>query len=147
MLNQNLLLPKRSPFGLIQEDIWPNEWLMLIACMMLNCTSRKQVDKILPQFINNWSEPEEFLRADYNEVVQLCRPLGFANRRTKNMFDMTNMYLMKNWTHVNQLPGIGEYASRSWELFFKGIVGTTEPTDGALSIYWRWLQYEKKEIF
>lgn len=46
-------LPPRSLFGLLQEDLVPNEWMILISCMMLNCTSRKQVEKVFPTFIKN----------------------------------------------------------------------------------------------
>jgi len=43
-------IPPRSGYGLIQEDLWPDEWKILVSCMMLNYTSRKQVEKILPSF-------------------------------------------------------------------------------------------------
>ena len=37
----------RSPFGLLEEILWADEWKMLVACMMLNCTTRVQVDRVL----------------------------------------------------------------------------------------------------
>jgi methyl-CpG-binding domain protein 4 len=39
--------PGRSPFGLLEEILWADEWKMLVACMMLNCTTRVQVDRVL----------------------------------------------------------------------------------------------------
>jgi methyl-CpG-binding domain protein 4 len=39
--------PPRSPFGLLEEILWADEWKMLVACMMLNCTTRVQVDRVL----------------------------------------------------------------------------------------------------
>jgi methyl-CpG-binding domain protein 4 len=39
--------PVRSPFGLLEEILWADEWKMLVACMMLNCTTRVQVDRVL----------------------------------------------------------------------------------------------------
>ena len=39
--------PPRSPFGLLEEILWEDEWKMLVACMMLNCTTRLQVDRVL----------------------------------------------------------------------------------------------------
>lgn len=132
------MIPKRSPFGLLQEDVAPNEWLSLVVCVMLNCTSRKQVEKIFPEFIRRWSRPEAFLRASRDDVVALCAPLGFANRRTDRLFALTSRYLEGGWVHAQELPGIGTYGARSWEMFCHGIIGEDPPKDGALGLYWHW---------
>ncbi len=134
------MIPKRSPYGLIQEDLWPNEWLILIVCMMLNCTSRKQVEKVLPAFIEKWPSPMTFINASKEEVAILCKPLGFVNKRTKNMFDMTQKFLCRTWKDPRELPGVGEYVARSYEIFCIGKLGTTAPKDHALVRYWAWRQ-------
>ena len=137
--------PPRSPFGLLQEDLWPNEWMILISCMMLNQTSRKQVEKVLPEFQRRWGHPRQFMAADAADVVELCKSLGFANRRTINMRKMTEAYLAGGWEDVRDLPGIGEYAARAWEIFCQGTIGDAEPKDHALKDYWRWyIQQEDK---
>lgn len=130
--------PVRSPFGLIQEDLWPDTWLILVSCMMLNCTSRKQVEKVLPEFMRRWPTAGDFIRANDEDVIALCKPLGFANRRTTNLKKMTEVYLATDWTHARQLPGIGEYAARAWEIFCEGVLGSEPPKDGALVRYWNW---------
>lgn len=35
------------PLGLLEEILWADEWKLLVACMMLNCTTRLQVDRVL----------------------------------------------------------------------------------------------------
>lgn len=135
--------PLVSPFGLIQETLWPDEWKILIACMMLNCTSRKQVDAVAPKFFKNWPLPEVFLQADRQDIIDTCRPLGFANRRTENMVRMTKMYLENNWTHASELPGIGQYAARAWEIFCRGVLGEIPPVDHALVRYWQFCKHHK----
>lgn len=135
------MIPPRSPYGLIQEDIAPNEWLILVSCMMLNCTSRKQVESVFPQFVKQWSTPEAFLLADELDVVALIRPLGFANRRTKALRKMTEAFVKHEWTHVKELHGIGVYAARAWEIFCQGIVGDEPPQDHALVRYWQWRKH------
>lgn len=140
------MIPHRSPFSLIQEDLWPNEWLILVSCMLLNCTTRKQVEKILPQFIERWPTPEEFTKANAADVEELCRSLGFAKRRTKNLMQMTEYYLKRTWKHASELPGIGDYASRTWEIFCQGKLGTEAPKDHALVRYWNWrIQLEQRQ--
>lgn len=132
------MIPPRSPHGLIQEDLFPDEWKCLVACLMLNCTSRKQVEKIIPEFFQRWSDPSSFLAANVDEVSDLISPLGFRNRRTQRLFEMTKAYVDKSWSHVSELPGIGEYASRMWEIFFENNIGNEPPKDGALVLYWSW---------
>lgn len=131
-------IPQRSPYSLIQEDLFPNEWLILVSCMMLNCTSRKQVEKVLPEFIKRWPSASAFMHATSEEVALLCKPLGFANRRTENLKKMTERYITTNWVHASELPGIGEYAARAWDIFCNDVLGETPPKDHALVQYWHW---------
>ena len=39
--------PPRSPFGLLEEILFASEWRVLVGCMMLNCTTRLLVDRVL----------------------------------------------------------------------------------------------------
>jgi len=137
-------LPPRSPFGLIQEDIFPNEWEILVSCIMLNCTRRKQVEGVLPEFRRRWPTPQAFLGASVDEVSTLCRPLGFVNRRTNNLRKMSEAYLAGNWQHARELPGIGDYAADAWQIFCRGELPVKVPKDHALVQYYEWLK-EKRE--
>ena len=132
------MIPPRSPYGLIQEDLYPDEWKCLVACIMLNCTSRKQIEKVVPEFFSRWPEPSSFLNATFEEVADLISCLGFKNRRTQRLFEMTKAYSNSNWAHVSELPGVGDYASRMWEIFFKNNLRDDPPNDGALVLYWNW---------
>lgn len=111
---------------------------------MLNCTTRKQVEKVLPEFVRRWPTPQAFLKADKVEVGQLITPLGFARRRTVCLFKMTEAYLTTPWQHARELPGIGEYGARAWEIFCKGELGDEPPKDHALVQYWEWAKDHEK---
>lgn len=136
--------PPRSPFGLIQEDLWSSspdsEWLILVSCVLLNCTTRKQVDKVIPEFMKRWPSPDEFLSSDRDDVAEVIRSLGFVNRRVRVLFAMTSNYRHRTWTHVSELPGIGSYGSRAWEIFCRQIIGDSIPEDHALVNYWKWIK-------
>ena len=136
------MIPTRSPWGLIQEDLWSSrpesEWYILVACIMLNCTTRKQVERVLPTFLQRWPSPVMFMNASDDDVRELCKPLGFANKRTTTLKKMTEHYVSKSWKHASELPGIGAYASRAWEMFCCGIIGNTPPKDHSLTRYWLW---------
>lgn len=132
------MIPPVSPYSLIQETLWPDEWKCLVACVMLNCTTRKQVEKVLPIFFDRWPTADAINCADPLEIASVIETLGFKNRRTNRLKQLAAAYLKRDWNHVSQLPGIGEYASRMWEMFFLGRLGDDEPSDGALTLYWRW---------
>lgn len=132
------MIPQVSPYSLIQESLWPDEWKCLVACVMLNCTTRKQVEKILPEFFRRWPTASETAEAHKQEMSELISCLGFKNRRSDRLIELANAYLKKDWQHVKQLPGIGDYASRMWEMFFLNELGDAPPNDGALTLYWSW---------
>lgn len=135
-----MMLPPVSPYSLIQEGLWPDEWKCLVVCVMLNCTTRKQVEKILPEFFRRWPDAASTATADAVEMSKLISPLGFGNRRTTRLIDLAREYNKRQWTHVEELPGIGKYASRMWEMFFLGKLGDEAPEDGSLALYWWWLK-------
>lgn len=132
------MIPPVSPFGLIQETLWPDEWWVLVACVLLNCTQRKQVERALPELRRRWPDAAAMALARADEVADVIRPLGFANRRTTNLQAMADAYLLGRWTHARDLPGIGEYGARAWEVFCRGELGEAPPRDHALVLYWRW---------
>lgn len=139
-----LRIPPRSPYGLLQEDLVPSEWLILVSCVLLNCTTRKQVEKVLPEFIRRWPIAQAFMNADKVEVANLIRPLGFIERRTAYLTKMTELYLCGPWEHAVELAGIGEYGGRAWEIFCCNRLGDEEPKDHALVEYWKWRKYHEQ---
>lgn len=114
--------------------------------MLLNCTSRKQVEKIFPEFRKRWPTATAFAIANPEDVRTLIKPLGFKDRRTINLFKMTADYLTPGWRSVRELHGIGEYAAQSDELFFEGKIGDDPPNDHALVKYHAWLKRNKSSI-
>lgn len=139
-------IPPRSPLSLLQEDIFPNEWLLLISCIMLNCTTRKQVEGVLLEFVNRWPTPHSLLAADKGEVLDLIKSLGFGRRRVVNIFKMTQAYVDGSAMDIRSLPGIGEYAARAHEIFCQGIIGDAPPNDHALVGYWRWIKNNESNV-
>lgn len=138
-------IPPRSPYGLIQEDLWPDEWKILIACVMLNCTSRKQVEKVAMKFFMRWSTAEALLLASESDIQGEVASLGFKVRRTKMMLSLSKAYISSSWTDASELPGIGEYGSRSWRIFCNDDLGAEAPKDHALTKYWHWRKKNDKE--
>lgn len=127
--------PPRSPHQLIQEDLWPDEWRILVACLMLNLTSRKQVDGVIDEFFRRWPVPEALVDADEFELSTLIKPLGMWRKRTKTLLRFTKEYLAGDWKEAKELYGCGKYANDAWHIFCKGNWQQVEPNDHALNNY------------
>ena len=137
--------PPKSPYNLLQESLWPNEWRILMSCLMLNQTTRKQVEKIIWEFFDKWPDPESFLQADLDTVSSVVRSLGFYNRRPKTMKRFTEEYINGQWTEPIELYGIGKYANDAWRVFCRGDWRSVEPQDHALNDYHGWLREMHEE--
>lgn len=133
-----VMIPPVSPFGLIQETLWPDEWRILVACIMLNLTTRRAVEKILPKLFDRYPDALAMSSASFDDLSQDIAPLGFRNRRAKNLINMSRQYVKGEWTHASELPGIGEYAASAWSIFVLGIMPSECPRDGALAKYYKW---------
>jgi|TARA_B100000073_G_scaffold49298_1_gene36391 endonuclease III-like uncharacterized protein len=57
--------------------------------------------------------------ANEKELAELLKPLGFYNKRAETLIKMSIQWVTNDptWVHVGDLPGIGEYAMDSWEIF------------------------------
>lgn len=138
------MIPK-SPYNLLQEIYYPDPWKIMVCCMFLNQTTRKQVDKIRDEFFEMCPTPQKAISADREVMSTLLKPLGFQNRRTNNIKKMSQEFLDKQWNHVSELQGIGQYAQDSYNIFILGDL-TVQPNDKILNKYMEWrLEHEKRE--
>lgn len=128
---------ERSPYGLIQEDLRDQPWRLLVACMMLNLTNIKQVRPVIWEFFRLYPDPEATSKADQPSLATLLKPLGLYNRRSKMIIRFSMEYAQGGWCDVKKLPGVGTYASDSYEMFVIGNLNI-EPTDSKLKKYKEW---------
>lgn len=131
------MIKKESPYLLLQEIYNEHPWRVLICCIMLNCTSRKQVDRVREDFFRRYPDPIEAERSDFDEMAELLAPLGFRNKRTRTIQRFSSEWLNLDWIEPKELYGIGKYAQDSWDVFYKGDL-TVEPSDGVLGKYLTW---------
>ena len=137
---QNSWSPPRSPHGLIQEDLWPDEWKVLVSCLLLNQTSRKQLDSIIDDFFKRYPTPDHMIMADEDELKEYIRPLGLANKRAKTLIRFSREYLTVPWVTAGELYGCGKYADDTWRIFCLGDWRAVEPQDHALNNYHDYLK-------
>lgn len=136
-------MKEKSPYNLLQEIYEPDGWKVLICCMFLNLTTRKQVDKIRDEFFETYPTPQAAIKANPDSMAALLKPLGFQNRRTKNIMKMSQDFLDKNWNSPSDLIGIGKYAQDSYEIFINNNLNV-QVEDKILNKYMVWrLEYER----
>ena len=119
---------------LLQEIYIDDVWKMMICCIFLNQTNRKQVDKIRLEFFNKYPSPKSVINANVEEIKELISVLGFKNKRTNTIVRFSKEYLSEDWNEPWELYGIGKYGQNSWQMFVKGNLDI-EPTDSVLKKY------------
>ena len=118
---------------MVQQQI-KNSWEHMIGVIMLNQTGRKPVKTVLPQFLNLWPTPKDFLSAHHMTVKKVIQPLGMSKVRYKRLRGMTKDYICWDGVDARDLYGIGKYGSDSYEIFFKQNY-SVQPTDKELKRY------------
>lgn len=131
--------PPKSPYNLLQESLWPNEWRVLVSCLLLNLTTRKQVEKVIERLFHKYPEPASMASAQDAELHDIIKTLGLANKRVKTLKRFSQEYISKDWDMPIELYGCGKYANDAWRIFFRGDWKKVEPNDHALNDYHGWL--------
>jgi endonuclease III len=138
---------EKSPFNLLQEIYYPDAWKILVVCMFLNQTGRKQVDMVRDEFFEKYPNASKCVMADYDEMVRILTPMGFQNKRSSAIIRMSREYMNMKWEKASDLYGIGKYANDSYEIFINHNLDV-EPDDHILNKYlpWRKSQEFRKNI-
>ena len=140
--------PPLSPFGLLEEILWQDEWKLLVSCMMLNCTTRLQVDRVLWRLfllaptaadaIALGSTPEGL-----EALERVIAPLGLHRKRTDAFVRLSKDVEKQRAAHggrvknVSACHGVGVYAADAHALFVDGVLAGP-PRDHALRWYHAW---------
>ena len=133
-------IPPKSPVGMLQEDLWPDVWKILVACILHNQTSRKQVDRVYPQLFKSYPSAECMASADSDFLAGMLKPLGLYNRRSKSLIKFSREYLEVDWKKPSDLYACGKYADECYEVFCTGRWKSVNTEDGSLSRYVNWLR-------
>ena len=132
--------PPPSPWNLVQEPYFGEEWKILVCCLLLNLTTHKQVRKVLPKLFNHYPTPRSMITADEKELKCLLRPLGLVNKRVKTLIRFSREYLNGMWKTARDLYGCGKYADDAWHIFCVGDWEKIKPKDHALNYYHEFLR-------
>lgn len=74
--------PPKSPFNLIQEQLYHDPWKLLVATIFLNRTRGDVAIPLLMAFLTRWPHPCIILNcAKEEEIAELLQPLGLHRKR------------------------------------------------------------------
>ena len=118
---------------LIQEDYLGENWKMVVCCILLNQTTNQQVRKILPRLFELIPGPDSVLAIDPDLIQSTIKSTGFSKIKTARIVAMSKKWL-EGFSDVKELPGVGSYASDSWEIFVNNNY-SLEVTDKKLKMY------------
>jgi methyl-CpG-binding domain protein 4 len=131
--------PPRSPYKLIQEDLYSDPWKVLVACIFCNLTRRHTAEPLLWKFFSDYPTPFDASSADIKELENLLKPIGLSSRRAKTLKRMSTEYFSIDWKEPVELYGIGKYGNDAWKIFCTNEWKSAAPKDHALSWYHTWL--------
>ncbi|XP_046683020.1 methyl-CpG-binding domain protein 4-like protein isoform X2 [Homalodisca vitripennis] len=86
---QKQWIPPRSPYSLVQEDLFDNPWQLLVATIFLTKTAAKRALPQLHKFLAQYSRPEDILQASYEDIDEYFKPLGLTNTRSHTIMRFT----------------------------------------------------------
>jgi len=133
--------PPRSPYDLLQEQIYDDPWKIFVCCIFCNLTKRRTSEPYFWETIKRWPTPKALSNADEQELLNLIAPLGLSERRMRALKRMSDDYINLDWKDDPKcLYGIGKYASDAYQIFCAGNWQNVEPKDGALVNYHNYLK-------
>lgn len=127
-------------YGLVQEKYWPDPWKILVCCLCLNLTTRKQMEPVVEILFQRWPDARSLSEASDEDLIEVIRPLGMWKRRTSTLKKMSRQFHDGKWSNVLELAGVGKYASDAYHIFVLGEWRNVEPCDHALTDYHEFLK-------
>ncbi len=93
-------------------------WHLIVGCLMLNQTDRRQARPALRRIFAMAPSPGAFLRADRARMREVLLPCGLADARGLRLRQMSEAYVAG--APPTRLPGLGPYAWDSYDIFING---------------------------
>ncbi len=136
-------IPPKSPYNLIQEQLWHDPWKIFVACIFCNLTKRVDAEPFMWKFFEKYPTAKLASSADPLSIEKMIKPLGLSRRRSVTLVRMSNDYISKDWKRKpDVLYGVGKYASDAYRIFCLGDWKNVNPKDHALNDYHAWLHLE-----
>lgn len=119
----------------------------MVCCVLLNRTTRKQVDLVVEDLFSDYPTADDMAEARIPELREILRPLGFSTQRSQRLIAMSEEWRdiyeagEVNVESVATLPGVGPYTLDAYRMLVLGDL-TVTPDDKELR---KWLSWRLSE--
>ena len=110
VINELEKLYPNTPIPLDHQDAYT---LLIAVLLSAQCTD-KRVNTVTPILFDRASTPHEMIRLDVDEIKQIIRPCGLSPRKSKAIYDLSQIIIDKhngevpdNYEDLEALPGVG----------------------------------------
>lgn len=110
---------------LLQVRFAADPWRIFVSCILLNNTSRVNVDKVIDNLFTFYPSARMMAEADPQDVARIIRPTGLQNVKAHRLVTMSQAYIGMHkrygWgLEEGALPGVGPYGWDSYYTFHLG---------------------------
>ena len=91
-----------------------NVFELIIAVSLSAQTTDKRVNEITPELFSKYPDAASLSTAEQADVINIIKPLGFANSKSSNLINMSKMLVEKyngivpnSLEELEKLPGVG----------------------------------------
>lgn len=96
---------------LLQAGLGKCPWRVAVASILLNRTTRKQVEPVLLALLEQWPTPMALACADRVDLADTLRSLGLQYTRANRLVRFSSKFLEDDWADLRDLPGVGPYVA------------------------------------
>jgi methyl-CpG-binding domain protein 4 len=130
---------------LLQETLKDDAWKRLVSCVLLNITTRKQVDGVIDKLFERFPNAVRMQAATDEEIGEIIRPCGLWRKRADTLRRLSGGWTSARRTYpygevpaeeVARMPGVGPYALDSYRWFVLDDYSKFESGDKELAIHW-----------
>ena len=126
-----------------------NIFELLCAVMISSQTTDKRVNLVTPKLFEKYPTPIDMSKADFIDIYNIIRPIGFANNKAKNLINMSKK-LVDNYNGIvpntleelQKLDGVGRKTASV--ILAEGFKIPAMPVDTHLERMSKRLGYSKK---
>jgi endonuclease III len=132
---------------LLQLRYLEDPWRLLVSCILLNRTQRKQVDRVVDELFRRYPDAAALARAQHESLTALLRPLGLAEQRSVRLVQFSRDWLRLGAHELTErefvarlgaASGVGAYALDSYRMFVLGEWASVRPRDKELRRWREW---------
>ena len=93
-------------------------WQLLVGCLLLNRTERRQAWRALDAIFDRAPEPAALANVSDDDLREILRSCGFGERRLHALRKLTEDW--ENGVPAEQIRHVGRYALASYSIFYHG---------------------------